>query len=156
VYFASATIVTSAILYQSVKGSVKLIVELTLGFLVIYCGVVLLQRSKLAQGVSDGAMFRDDLNQVQDHETEPTAEAIEGTSTVIGNLSISRQKPEAGRVRPSSSSVGMRLTGQPGNSDVNEQCISGFMFIRISWHCFFVKSPPTPVYTPKNTTKCSY
>lgn len=29
-----------------------------------------------------------------------------------------------------------------------ESIISGFMFIRISWHFFFVKSPPDPIYTP--------
>lgn len=100
VYFTSATIVTSAILFQGFKGSVVSIVNVVLGFLVICCGVILLQLSKSAKDVPDAAVFKGDLDQVrevaeqQEPESEPKADAIRGTAAIIRRISTSRQKLE--------------------------------------------------------------
>lgn len=99
-FFTSATIVTSAILFQGFPGSVTSIINIVLGFLVICCGVILLQLSKSAKDVPDAAIFKGDLDQVrevaeqQESETEPKADAIRGTAAIIRRLSNSRQKLE--------------------------------------------------------------
>lgn len=100
VYFTSATIVTSAILFQGFKGSVTSIINVILGFLVICCGVILLQLSKSAKDVPDAAIFKGDLDQVrevaeqQESESEPKADAIRGAAAIIRRMSNSRQKLE--------------------------------------------------------------
>ena len=91
-FFTSATIVTSAILFQGFPGSVTSIINIVLGFLVICCGVILLQLSKSAKDVPDAAIFKGDLDQVrevaeqQESETEPKADAIRGTAAIIRRL----------------------------------------------------------------------
>jgi len=105
VYFTSATIVTSAVLFQGFPGSVTQIINIVLGFLVICCGVILLQLSKSAKDVPDAAIFKGDLDQVrevaeqQESETEPKADAIRGTAAIIRRLSNSRQKLEVEEVK---------------------------------------------------------
>ena len=72
-----------------------------LGFLVICCGVILLQLSKSAKDVPDTEIFKGDLDQVrtvaeqEQPESEPKADAIRGTAAIIRRLSNSRQKLEA-------------------------------------------------------------
>ena len=100
VFFTSATIVTSAILFQGFKGTVVTITTVVLGFLQICSGVVLLQLSKSAKDVPDAAVFKGDLDQVREvaeqeqPETEPKADALRGTAAIIRRISVSRQKME--------------------------------------------------------------
>ena len=100
VFFTSATIVTSAILFQGFKGTAVTIVTVIMGFLVICSGVVLLQMSKSAKDVPDAAVFKGDLDQVREiaeqeqSETEPKADAIRGAAAIIRRMSQSRQKME--------------------------------------------------------------
>ena len=100
VFFTSATIVTSAILFQGFEGSAASIITVVLGFLVICCGVILLQLSKSAKDVPDTEVFKGDLDQVrtvaeqEQPESEPKADAIRGTAAIIRRLSNSRQKME--------------------------------------------------------------
>ena len=101
VFFTSSTIVTSAILFQGFKGSVKSIITVVLGFFQICAGVVLLQLSKSAKDVPDTAVFKGDLDQVrtvaeqEEPESEPKADAIRGAAAIIRRISVSRQKAEA-------------------------------------------------------------
>ncbi len=105
VYFTSATIVTSAILFRGFKGTPNSIITVVMGFLQICSGVVLLQFSKSAKDVPDAAVFNGDLDQVrtvaeqEQPETEPKADAIRGTAALIRKLSMSRQKMEAEEAR---------------------------------------------------------
>ncbi|RMZ92625.1 hypothetical protein DV736_g178, partial [Chaetothyriales sp. CBS 134916] len=100
VFFTSATIVTSAILFQGFKGTPISIATVIMGFLVICSGVVLLQMSKSAKDVPDAAVFKGDLDQVREigqveqPESEPKADAIRGTAALIRRISVSRQKME--------------------------------------------------------------
>ncbi len=64
VFFTSATIVTSAVLFQGFKGSAVTIATVIMGFLVICSGVVLLQMSKSAKDLPDAALFKGDLHPV--------------------------------------------------------------------------------------------
>ena len=101
VFFTSATIVTSAVLFQGFEGSVASIITVVLGFFVICSGVILLQLSKSAKDVPDTEIFKGDLDQVrtvaeqEQPESEPKADAIRGTAAIIRRLSNSRQKMEA-------------------------------------------------------------
>ena len=105
VYFTSATIVTSAILFQGFNGTPTSIITVVMGFLVICSGVVLLQLSKSAKDVPDTATFKGDLDQVrtiaeqEEPESEPKADAIRGTAAIIRRISQSRQKMEANEAR---------------------------------------------------------
>ena len=105
VFFTSATIVTSAILFQGFKGSVNSIITVVLGFLQICAGVVLLQLSKSAKDVPDAAVFKGDLDQVrtvaeqEEPESEPKADAIRGAAAIIRRLSQSRQKTEVAEAK---------------------------------------------------------
>jgi magnesium transporter len=105
VFFTSATIVTSAILFQGFKGSPVGIATVVMGFLQICAGVILLQLSKSAKDVPDAAVFKGDLDQVREvaeqeqPETEPKADAIRGTAAIIRRLSVSRQKMEQEEAR---------------------------------------------------------
>ncbi|EEP76027.1 conserved hypothetical protein [Uncinocarpus reesii 1704] len=100
VIFTSATIVTSAVLFQGFKGSPISITTVVMGFLQICAGVVLLQLSKSAKDVPDAAIFKGDLDQVREvaqqeqPETEPKADAIRGTAAIIRRISTPRQKME--------------------------------------------------------------
>ncbi|KAI9805258.1 MAG: hypothetical protein M1833_005711 [Piccolia ochrophora] len=101
VFFTSATIITSAILFKGFKGSTIAILTLVMGFFQICSGVVLLQLSKSAKDVPDTAVFTGDLDQVRtvaeqhEPESEPKADAIRGTAAIIRRISVSRQKWEA-------------------------------------------------------------
>ncbi|KAL8662323.1 MAG: hypothetical protein Q9168_008276, partial [Polycauliona sp. 1 TL-2023] len=101
VFFTSATIITSAVLFRGFAGSAKPIITMVLGFLQICAGVVLLQLSKSSKDVPDSAVFSGDLDQVrtvaeqQEPESEPKADAIRGAAAIIRRISMSRQKIEA-------------------------------------------------------------
>ncbi|KAL2429114.1 Magnesium transporter NIPA2 [Exophiala dermatitidis] len=105
VFFTSATIVTSAILFRGFKGTAVTITTVILGFLQICTGVVLLQMSKSAKDVPDAAVFKGDLNQVREiaeveqPETEPKADALRGAASLIRRMSVSRQKMEQEEAR---------------------------------------------------------
>jgi hypothetical protein len=98
VFFTSATIVTSAILFQGFKGTPLQIVTVIMGFLQICSGVVLLQLSKSAKDVPDAAVFKGDLDQVrqvaevEEPEYEPRADALRGGSAIIRSLSRARSE----------------------------------------------------------------
>lgn len=100
VFFTSATIISSAILFQGFKGSGITIATVIMGFLVICSGVVLLQMSKSAKDVPDAAVFKGDLDQVREiseqeqPESEPKADAFRGTASIIRRISLSRRKME--------------------------------------------------------------
>ena len=105
VYFTSATIVSSAILFRGFNGSPTAIATLVMGFLQICSGVVLLQLSKSAKDVPDAAVFAGDLDQVrtvaeqEEPESEPKADAIRGTAAIIRRISQSRAKMEAAEAK---------------------------------------------------------
>ncbi|KAL2850577.1 magnesium transporter NIPA-domain-containing protein [Aspergillus pseudoustus] len=105
VFFTSATIITSAILFRGFKGTGMQIATVILGFLQICSGVVLLQLSKSAKDVPDAAVFKGDLDQIrevatqQEPESEPKADAIRGTAAIIRRLSTPRRNVEAEEAR---------------------------------------------------------
>ncbi|KAG8532489.1 uncharacterized protein KY384_002366 [Bacidia gigantensis] len=105
VYFTSATIVTSAILFQGFKGSPTSIITVVMGFFVICSGVVLLQLSKSAKDVPDTAVLKGDIDQIRtvaeqaEPESEPKADAIRGAAAIIRRFSQSRQKMEAAEAK---------------------------------------------------------
>lgn len=76
-----------------------------MSFLTIVAGVVLLQLSKSAKDVPDAAVFSGDLNQIrtiaeqEQPETEPKADALRGTASIIRRLSQARQKMELEEAR---------------------------------------------------------
>ncbi|CAD0094541.1 unnamed protein product [Aureobasidium mustum] len=88
VYFTSATIVTSAILFRGFGGSTVGIVSVIMGFLTICSGVVLLQLAKSSKDVPDTAIFKGDLDQVrtiaeqEEPESEPRADTIRGGAAI--------------------------------------------------------------------------
>ncbi|KAI9811557.1 MAG: hypothetical protein M1832_000867 [Thelocarpon impressellum] len=101
VFFTSATIITSAVLFRGFGGTAASIITVVLGFLTICSGVILLQLSKSAKDVPDAAVFKGDLDQVRtvaeqpEPESEPKADAIRGTAALIRRMSQARQKLEA-------------------------------------------------------------
>ncbi|KAI9373888.1 magnesium transporter NIPA-domain-containing protein [Aspergillus egyptiacus] len=105
VFFTSATIITSAILFRGFKGTGMQIATVILGFLQICSGVVLLQLSKSAKDVPDTAVFKGDLDQIrevatqEEPESEPKADAIRGTAAIIRRLSTPRRTMEAEEAR---------------------------------------------------------
>lgn len=105
VLFTSATIVTSAVLFQGFKGTGVSITTVIMGFLQICAGVVLLQLSKSAKDVPDTAIFKGDLDQMRQvaeqeaPESEPKADAIRGASSIIRRISAARQKMEEDEAR---------------------------------------------------------
>ncbi|RMZ69613.1 DUF803 domain membrane [Pyrenophora seminiperda CCB06] len=100
VFFTSATIVTSAVLFQGFKGTPLQIVTVIMGFFQICSGVVLLQLSKSAKDVPDSAVFKGDLDQVrtvaemEEPEYEPRADALRGGSAILRSLSKARSHKE--------------------------------------------------------------
>lgn len=108
VYFTSAVIVTSAVLFQGFKGTPIEITTVVMGFLQICSGVVLLQLSKSAKDVPDTAVFAGDLDQMrtvaeqEEPEYEPRADTIRGGGAIIRSISKvrqSRQMQEIDRLR---------------------------------------------------------
>lgn len=97
VYFTSATIVSSAVLFRGFKGTPIQILTVVLGFLQICTGVVLLQLSKSAKDVPDAAVFKGDLDQVrtvaeqEEPEYEPRADTMRGAGAIIRSISKARQ-----------------------------------------------------------------
>ncbi|KAL1597262.1 hypothetical protein SLS60_008846 [Paraconiothyrium brasiliense] len=100
VFFTSATIVTSAILFQGFKGSVISITTIIMGFLQICTGVILLQLSKSAKDVPDAAVFKGDLDQVrtvaeqEEPEYEPRADTIRGGGAILRSISKARSEKQ--------------------------------------------------------------
>jgi hypothetical protein len=108
VYFTSAVIVTSAVLFQGFNGTPIEITTVVMGFLQICSGVVLLQLSKSAKDVPDAAIFKGDLDQVltvaeqEEPEYEPRADTIRGGAALLRSISKvrqSKQMQEIGRLR---------------------------------------------------------
>lgn len=100
VFFTSATIVTSAVLFKGFKGSAISITTVVMGFLQICSGVVLLQLSKSAKDVPDTAVFKGDLDQLREvaeqkePESEPKADAIRGAAAIVRRFSTVRRQSE--------------------------------------------------------------
>ncbi|KAF2853828.1 DUF803-domain-containing protein [Plenodomus tracheiphilus IPT5] len=100
VFFTSATIVTSAVLFQGFKGTPLQIVTVIMGFFQICSGVVLLQLSKSAKDVPDTAVFKGDLDQirtvgeVEEPEYEPRADTLRGGAAILRSLSKARSHKE--------------------------------------------------------------
>jgi hypothetical protein len=106
VYFTSATLVTSCILFRGLHGAtVSQIITIILGFLQICSGVVLLQLSKSSKDVPDAAVFSGDLDQirtvaqVEEPESEPHADTIRGVAGLVRSLSTTRQHREMEEVK---------------------------------------------------------
>lgn len=105
VFFTSATIVTSAVLFQGFKGTPLQIVTVIMGFLQICSGVVLLQLSKSAKDVPDSAVFKGDLDQVrtvgemEEPEYEPRADTLRGGAAILRSLSKARSYKELSEAR---------------------------------------------------------
>ncbi|KAF2445960.1 DUF803-domain-containing protein [Karstenula rhodostoma CBS 690.94] len=105
VFFTSATIVTSAILFQGFKGTVISITTIIMGFLQICTGVVLLQLSKSAKDVPDAAVFKGDLDQVrtvaeqEEPEYEPRADTIRGGGAILRSISKARSEKQLQEAR---------------------------------------------------------
>jgi drug/metabolite transporter (DMT)-like permease len=105
VYFTSATIITSSILFRGFKGTPSQIITVIMGFLTICAGVVLLQLSKAAKDVPDAAVFSGDLDQLrtiaeqEQPESDPKADAMRGTAAIIRRLSSARQKMEISELK---------------------------------------------------------
>jgi len=105
VMFTSATIVTSAVLFQGFKGSGVQIATVIMGFLQICSGVVLLQLSKSAKDVPDAAVFKGDLDQIrevatqEEPEYEPKADSIRGAASILRRISTTRRDAEANEAR---------------------------------------------------------
>jgi hypothetical protein len=103
--FTSATIVTSAVLFQGFKGSGTEIATVIMGFLQICSGVVLLQLSKSAKDVPDAAVFKGDLDQIrevvtqEEPEYEPKADSIRGAASILRRISTTRRDAEADEAR---------------------------------------------------------
>ncbi|KAI4718389.1 DUF803-domain-containing protein [Aureobasidium sp. EXF-10727] len=105
VYFTSATIVTSAILFRGFGGSTIGIVNVIMGFLTICSGVVLLQLAKSSKDVPDTAVFKGDLDQVrtiaeqEEPESEPRADTIRGGAVIIRAMSSKRTTKQLDEAR---------------------------------------------------------
>ena len=105
VYFTSATIVTSAILFRGFKGTAAQIATVVMGFLQICTGVILLQLSKSSKDVPDAAVFKGDLDQVrtvaeqEEPEYEPRADTIRGGGALMRAISVGRQKKQMDEVK---------------------------------------------------------
>ncbi|THZ92848.1 DUF803-domain-containing protein [Aureobasidium pullulans] len=105
VYFTSATIITSAILFRGFGGSTVGIVSVIMGFLTICSGVVLLQLAKSSKDVPDSAVFKGDLDQVrtiaeqEEPESEPRADTIRGGAAIVRALSRKRTMKQLDEAR---------------------------------------------------------
>jgi len=106
VYFTSATLITSCVLFRGLHGAtVSQIITIILGFLQICSGVVLLQLSKSSKDVPDAAVFSGDLDQirtvaeVEEPESEPHADTVRGVAGLVRALSTSKHKREIEEVK---------------------------------------------------------
>jgi len=105
VYFTSATIVSSAVLFRGFKGSVIQIITVVLGFLTICSGVVLLQLSKSAKDVPDTAVFKGDLDQMrtvaeqEEPEYEPRADSIRAGGALLRSISKARNSRQLDEIK---------------------------------------------------------
>ncbi|GLI81653.1 hypothetical protein PoHVEF18_010039 [Penicillium ochrochloron] len=105
VMFTSATIITSAILFQGFKGTGIQIATVIMGFMQICAGVVLLQLSKSAKDVPDAAVFKGDLDQIrevatqEEPEYEPKADSIRGAASILRRISTTRREHEHDEAR---------------------------------------------------------
>ncbi|KAK5800931.1 hypothetical protein VI817_003143 [Penicillium citrinum] len=103
--FTTATIVTSAVLFQGFKGTGVQIATVIMGFFQICSGVVLLQLSKSAKDVPDAAVFKGGLDQIrevgtqEEPEYEPKADSIRGAASIIRRISTTRRTAEADEAR---------------------------------------------------------
>ncbi|KXT14272.1 hypothetical protein AC579_1272 [Pseudocercospora musae] len=101
VYFTSATIVTSAVLFRGFHGTSTQIIDVVMGFLTICSGVILLQLAKSSKDVPDTKVLSGDLNQirtvaeVEEKEYEPRADTIRGGAGIVRALSTVRTRREA-------------------------------------------------------------
>lgn len=106
VYFTSATLITSCVLFRGLHGAtVSQIITIILGFLQICSGVVLLQLSKSSKDVPDAAVFSGDLDQmrtvaeVEEPESEPHADTVRGVAGLVRALSTTKHKREIEEVK---------------------------------------------------------
>ncbi|OOQ88838.1 DUF803 domain membrane protein [Penicillium brasilianum] len=105
VMFTSATIITSAILFQGFQGTGIQIATVIMGFMQICVGVVLLQLSKSAKDVPDAAVFKGDLDQIrevatqEEPEYEPKADSIRGAASILRRISTTRREHEQDEAR---------------------------------------------------------
>lgn len=126
VIFTSATIITSTVLFQGLKGTPVTITTVILGFLQICSGVVLLQLSKSAKDVPDAAIFKGDLDQVREvaeqeqSETEPKADAIRGTAAIIRRMSTPRRMMEHEEIKRYQSERRLDETEIPAENEIIE------------------------------------
>ncbi|EME81540.1 uncharacterized protein MYCFIDRAFT_96559, partial [Pseudocercospora fijiensis CIRAD86] len=101
VYFTSATIVTSAVLFRGFHGTSTQIIDVVMGFLTICSGVILLQLAKSSKDVPDTKVLSGDLDQirtvaeVEEKEYEPRADTIRGGAGIVRALSTVRTRREA-------------------------------------------------------------
>lgn len=101
VFFTSATIVSSAILFQGFKGTAISITTVVMGFLVICVGVILLQLAKSSKDVPETSVFKGEFDEVRtiaeqkEPEYEPRADTIRGGAAIVRALSRTRTKRQA-------------------------------------------------------------
>ncbi|KAM0721040.1 hypothetical protein Q7P37_003325 [Cladosporium fusiforme] len=101
VYFTSATIIASAVLFQGFKGTPTSISTVVMGFLVICVGVILLQLAKSSKDVPEAEVFKGEFDQVrtiaeqEEPEYEPRADTIRGGGAIVRALSRTRTKRQA-------------------------------------------------------------
>ncbi|KXS98994.1 hypothetical protein AC578_6165 [Pseudocercospora eumusae] len=101
VYFTSATIVTSAVLFRGFHGTSTQIIDVVMGFLTICSGVILLQLAKSSKDVPGTKVLSGDLDQirtvaeVEEKEYEPRADTIRGGAGIVRALSTVRTRREA-------------------------------------------------------------
>jgi hypothetical protein len=104
VFFTSATIVSSAILFRGFKGTAISITTVVMGFLVICVGVVLLQLAKSSKDVPETSVFKGEFDEVRtiaeqkEPEYEPRADTIRGGAAIVRALSRTRTKRQAEEV----------------------------------------------------------
>ncbi|KAJ5485379.1 hypothetical protein N7539_005367 [Penicillium diatomitis] len=126
VMFTSATIITSAILFQGFSGSGIQIATVIMGFLQICAGVVLLQLSKSAKDVPDAAVFKGDLDQIrevaaqEEPEFEPKADSIRGAASILRRISTTRRDNEHDEVRRFAHDKQEDFLKPPGQNEIIE------------------------------------
>lgn len=126
VMFTSATIITSAILFQGFKGTGLEIATVIMGFLQICAGVILLQLSKSAKDVPDTAVFKGDLDQIrevatqEEPEYEPKADSIRGAASIIRRISTTRRDAETDEARRYVHDKQQDFLKPPGENEIVE------------------------------------
>lgn len=126
VMFTSATIITSAILFQGFKGTGIQIATVIMGFMQICAGVVLLQLSKSAKDVPDAAVFKGDLDQIrevatqEEPEYEPKADSIRGAASILRRISTTRREHEHDEARRFMNEKQEDFLKPPGQNEIIE------------------------------------